>query len=152
MRILITGAAGLDGSHLSDRFLAEGHEVIGMDNLITGSMNNIAHLFGHKRFSFVKHNVYHYIYVDGPLDAVLHFASPASPNDYLEHPIPTLKVGSIGTMNAGSRQGKGARYLRTPHQRCMVIHRLIRNRKRIGDMSSIGRVAFTMKPSDLRKG
>ncbi len=83
-----------------------------MDNLITGSMNNIAHLFGHKRFSFVKHNVYHYIYVDGPLDAVLHFASPASPNDYLEHPIPTLKVGSIGTMNTlGLAKAKGARYL-----------------------------------------
>jgi dTDP-glucose 4,6-dehydratase len=112
MRVLITGAAGFVGSHLCDRFLAEGHTVIGMDNLITGSMNNIAHLFDNEQFTFVKHNVYHYIYVDGPVDAVLHFASPASPNDYLEHPIPTMKVGSIGTMNTlGLAKAKGARYL-----------------------------------------
>ncbi|MCA9986295.1 MAG: GDP-mannose 4,6-dehydratase, partial [Anaerolineales bacterium] len=109
MRVLITGAAGFLGSHLSDRFLAEGHTVIGMDNLITGSMDNIGHLMGHDRFTFVKHNVYNYIYVDGPLDAVLHFASPASPNDYLEHPIPTMKVGSIGTLNTlGLAKAKGA--------------------------------------------
>ncbi|MCB0006987.1 MAG: SDR family oxidoreductase [Anaerolineales bacterium] len=112
MRVLITGAAGFLGSHLSDRFLAEGHTVIGMDNLITGSMDNIGHLMGHDRFTFVKHNVYNYIYVDGPLDAVLHFASPASPNDYLEHPIPTMKVGSIGTLNTlGLAKAKGARFL-----------------------------------------
>jgi len=112
MRVLITGAAGFLGSHLCDRFIAEGHTVVGMDNLITGNMYNIAHLFGHERFSFIKHNVSNYIYVDGPLDAVLHFASPASPNDYLEHPIPTLKVGSLGTHNTlGLAKHKGARYL-----------------------------------------
>ncbi len=112
MRVLITGAAGFLGSHLSDRFIAEGHEVVAMDNLLTGSMDNIAHLFGHERFSFMKHNVSQYIYVPGPLDAVLHFASPASPIDYLEHPIPTLKVGSLGTHNTlGLAKAKGARYL-----------------------------------------
>lgn len=112
MRVLITGGAGFLGSHLCDRFIKEGYEVIAMDNLLTGSTDNIAHLFGHERFTFVKHNVYNYIHVKGPLDAVLHFASPASPNDYLEHPIPTLKVGSIGTMNTlGLAKQKGARYL-----------------------------------------
>lgn len=112
MRILITGAAGFLGSHLSDRMISEGHHVVGMDNLITGSMDNIAHLIGHERFQFIKHDVSNYIYVAGPLDAVLHFASPASPNDYLEYPIPTLKVGSLGTHNTlGLAKNKGARYL-----------------------------------------
>ena len=112
MRVLITGAAGFLGSHLSDRFIAEGHEVVGMDNLITGKMANIAHLFGNEQFKFIKQNVSEYIYVDGPVDAVLHFASPASPIDYLEHPIPTLKVGSLGTLNTiGLAKAKGARYL-----------------------------------------
>lgn len=112
MRVLITGAAGFLGSHLSDRFIQEGHTVIGMDNLITGNMDNIAHLFGNERFSFIKHDVSNHIYVPGELDAVLHFASPASPNDYLEHPIPTLKVGSLGTHNTlGLAKVKNARYL-----------------------------------------
>jgi dTDP-glucose 4,6-dehydratase len=112
MRVLITGGAGFLGSHLCDRFLAEDHTVIAMDNLITGSTDNIAHLIGHQRFTFIKHNVSNYIYVDGPVDAVLHFASPASPNDYLEHPIHTLKVGSLGTLNTiGLAKAKGARYL-----------------------------------------
>jgi dTDP-glucose 4,6-dehydratase len=112
MRVLITGGAGFIGSHLCDRFIAEGHEVVAMDNLLTGSMDNIAHLFGNERFSFVKHDVSQYIYVAGPLDAVLHFASPASPIDYLEFPIPTLKVGSLGTHNTlGLAKAKGARYL-----------------------------------------
>lgn len=112
MRVLITGAAGFLGSHLADRFVQEGHVVVGMDNLITGNMDNIAHLMGHKRFSFIKQDVSNYIYVPGSLDAVLHFASPASPNDYLEYPIPTMKVGSLGTHNTlGLAKDKGARYL-----------------------------------------
>jgi dTDP-glucose 4,6-dehydratase len=112
MRILITGGAGFLGSHLSDRFLSDGHTVIAMDNFITGSPDNIAHLMGHERYTFVEHNVINFIYVKEPLDAILHFASPASPIDYLEHPIHTLKVGSIGTMNAlGLAKAKGARLL-----------------------------------------
>jgi len=112
MRVLITGAAGFLGSHLSDRFIKEGHTVVGMDNLITGNMDNLAQLMGHERFSFIRQDVSNYIYVAGSLDAVLHFASPASPNDYLEHPIPTLKVGSLGTHNTlGLAKDKGARYL-----------------------------------------
>ena len=112
MRVLITGGAGFLGSHLCDRFLAEGHEVIVMDNLITGSTDNIAHLAGHDRFSYIKHDVTNYIFVDGPLDAILHFASPASPVDYLELPIQTLKVGALGTHKAlGLAKDKGARFL-----------------------------------------
>ena len=112
MRILITGAAGFLGSHLCDRFLAEGHEVVGMDNFITGSPDNIAHLMGRRDFQFVEHNVTDFMYVEGPLDGVLHFASPASPVDYLELPIPTLKVGSLGTHKAlGLAKAKGARFL-----------------------------------------
>jgi dTDP-glucose 4,6-dehydratase len=112
MRVLIPGGAGFLGSHLSDRFLAEGHTVVAMDNLITGNTGNIAHLMGNERFTFVKHNVINFIHLEGPVDAVLHFASPASPNDYLEHPIHTLKVGSLGTLNAiGLAKVKGARFL-----------------------------------------
>src|SRR5512146_1755747 len=112
MRVLITGGAGFLGSHLCDRFLAEGHEVIAMDNLITGDTGNIAHLAGHERFTFIKHDVTNYIYIDGPLDAILHFASPASPIDYLELPIQTLKVGALGTHKAlGLAKDKGARFL-----------------------------------------
>ncbi len=112
MRILITGGAGFIGSHLCERLLGGGHSVIAMDNLITGSSDNIAQLFGNEQFQFVKHNVAHYIYVPGPLDAVLHFASPASPIDYLELPIQTLKVGSLGTHNAlGLAKAKGAHFL-----------------------------------------
>jgi len=112
MRVLITGAAGFLGSHLCDRFLAEGHEVIGMDNLITGNTDNIAHLAGRSDFTFIRYDVTHYIYIEGPVDAVLHFASPASPIDYLNYPIQTLKVGSLGTHNAlGLAKAKGARFL-----------------------------------------
>ena len=112
MRILVTGGAGFLGSHLVDRLLAEGHEVIAMDNLITGTTDNIAHLAGNRRFSFIHHDVTTYIYLKGHLDAILHFASPASPVDYLELPIQTLKVGSLGTHNAlGLALAKGARIL-----------------------------------------
>jgi dTDP-glucose 4,6-dehydratase len=112
VRVLITGGAGFIGSHLSDFFLGKGHSVIAMDNLITGDLRNIEHLFGNARFSFVKHNVTDYIHVAGTVDAVLHFASPASPVDYLEHPIPTLKVGALGTHKAlGLAKEKGARFL-----------------------------------------
>ncbi len=112
MRVLITGGAGFLGSHLCDRFLAEGHEVIAMDNLITGSTANIEHLAGHERFLFIKHDVTNYIYIEGQLDAVLHFASPASPIDYLEHPIPTMKVGALGTHKVlGLAKAKEARLL-----------------------------------------
>jgi dTDP-glucose 4,6-dehydratase len=112
MRVLITGAAGFLGSHLCDRFIAEGHRVVGMDNFITGHPDNIAHLAGNPAFHFVQHDVTNFMYVEGELDGVLHFASPASPVDYLEQPIPTLKVGSLGTHKAlGLAKAKGARFL-----------------------------------------
>jgi dTDP-glucose 4,6-dehydratase len=111
MRIVITGAAGFIGSHLSETLLARGHSVVGIDNLLTGDLANIQHLTG-QDFVFVKHDVTKYILVDGPVDVVFHWASPASPIDYLEWPIPTLKVGALGTHNAlGLAKAKGARFV-----------------------------------------
>ena len=111
-RILITGAAGFLGSHLCDRFIREGYEVVGMDNLITGDLRNLEHLFPKAEFSFYHQDVSSYIHVAGPLDYILHFASPASPIDYLKIPIQTLKVGSLGTHNClGLAKAKGARIL-----------------------------------------
>src|SRR5450756_635739 len=112
MRVIVTGGAGFLGSHLCERLLAEGHEVVAMDNLLTGNLRNIAHLSGEPRFRFVRHDVTQFIAVEGAVDAVLHFASPASPIDYLLLPIQTLKVGSLGTHNAlGLARHKGARFL-----------------------------------------
>ena len=111
-RVLITGAAGFLGSHLCDKFIQEGYEVIGMDNLLTGSLSNIEHLFPLQEFSFYHHDVSKFIHVPGPLDYILHFASPASPIDYLKMPIQTLKVGSLGTHNClGLAKAKKARVL-----------------------------------------
>ncbi len=111
-RVMITGGAGFIGSHLCERFLADGHDVICVDNFITGNADNIEALLPDRRFSFIHQDVTQYIYVKGPLDAILHFASPASPVDYLELPIQTLKVGSLGTHKAlGLAKEKGARFL-----------------------------------------
>jgi len=111
-RVLITGGSGFLGSHLCDRFIAEEDEVICMDNFITGSPDNIAHLLGNKKFQFIEHDVTNYVYVEGSLDFILHFASPASPIDYLKLPIQTLKVGSLGTHKTlGLAKAKNARFL-----------------------------------------
>jgi dTDP-glucose 4,6-dehydratase len=109
---VITGGAGFIGSHLCERFLAEGDDVFCVDNLLTGSKRNIEHLMENRRFHFIEHNISEPAEIDGPVDNVLHFASPASPVDYLAHPIPTLKVGSLGTHNAlGLAKAKNARFL-----------------------------------------
>ena len=112
MRILITGAAGFLGSHLCDRMINEGHTVVGMDNLISGDMDNLSHLMPNEAFSFYHHDVTKFVHVPGELDAILHFASPASPIDYLKMPIQTLKVGSLGTHNLlGLAKAKSATFM-----------------------------------------
>lgn len=112
MRVVITGGAGFVGSHLVDRYLKDGHEVVAVDNLITGSLRNIAHLADEPRFRFVRHDLSAPLFVDGPVDAILHFASPASPVDFLRFPIQILKVNSLGTYHAlGMARAKGARFL-----------------------------------------
>jgi len=112
MRTLITGGAGFIGSHLCERFLAEGHDVVCLDNFITGNPANIEHLKDNPRFAFVRHNISNHVEIDGPIDNILHFASPASPVDYLRHPIATLKVGSLGTHNSlGLAKAKKAAFL-----------------------------------------
>jgi dTDP-glucose 4,6-dehydratase len=116
---IVTGGAGFLGSHLSDRLLAEGHRVIAIDNLITGNTDNIAHLAGNPNFKFIRHDVTQYIYLDGSVNYVFHFASPASPIDYLQLPIQTLKVGSLGTHNAlGLAKAKGAKFLLASTSEC----------------------------------
>jgi dTDP-glucose 4,6-dehydratase len=116
---VVTGGAGFLGSHLSDRLLAEGFRVIAIDNLITGNTDNIEHLAGNPDFKFIRHNVSEYIFAPGPVDFVFHFASPASPIDYLEHPIPTLKVGALGTHNTlGLAKDKGATFLLASTSEC----------------------------------
>lgn len=116
---VVTGGAGFLGSHLSDRLLAEGFRVIAIDNLITGNTDNIEHLAGNPDFKFIRHNVSEFIFVPGPVDYVFHFASPASPIDYLEHPIPTLKVGALGTHNTlGLAKDKGATFLLASTSEC----------------------------------
>jgi dTDP-glucose 4,6-dehydratase len=118
-RTLITGGAGFLGSHLCDYFIAKGHHVICIDNLLTGNIDNIAHLFGNERFSFIQHDVTNFIYVEGRVDNILHFASPACPIDYLRLPIQTLKVGSLGTHKTlGLAKAKGARFLLASTSEC----------------------------------
>ncbi len=119
MRVVITGGAGFLGSHLCDRFIQKGWDVLCIDNLITGSRSNISHLLSNPRFSFTEHDVTRYIEVAGPVDAVLHFASPASPPDYLKAPIQTMKVGSLGTHNAlGLAMHKKAKFLQASTSEC----------------------------------
>jgi dTDP-glucose 4,6-dehydratase len=112
VRTVLTGGAGFVGSHLCERFLNQGHEVLCVDNLITGSLANVEHLRAHPHFSFIRHDISHPLEIDGPVDNILHFASPASPVDYRNYPIPTLKVGSLGTHNTlGLAKAKHARFL-----------------------------------------
>jgi dTDP-glucose 4,6-dehydratase len=135
-RILITGGAGFLGSHLCDRFINEGYQVIAMDNLLTGSLDNIAHLFPLKAFEYHHHDVTKFVHVPGPLDYILHFASPASPIDYLKMPIQTLKVGALGTHNLlGLANEKRPVFWWPPPLKCTVIRSSTPKKKTIGVMS-----------------
>jgi dTDP-glucose 4,6-dehydratase len=119
LRILVSGAAGFIGSHMCDRLLAEGHAVVAVDNFLTGSERNVAHLAGHPQFRLIRHDITQPLAPDGPLDAVLNMASPASPKDYLQHPIATLDVGSAGTRNMLElARAKNARFLLTSTSEC----------------------------------
>ena len=147
-RVVITGAAGFIGSHLAETLLDRDYAVIGIDNLLTGDTANISHLVN-RDFTFIKHDVTNYIYVDGPVDFVLHWASPASPIDYLELPIPTLKVGALGTHKAlGLAKAKGARSCSRPPPRSTAIRSSTRRRKPTGATSTrSARAASTTRPS-----
>jgi len=135
-RILITGAAGFLGSHLCDRFIREGYQVVGMDNLLTGNLDNIKHLFPLPEFEYYHHDITKFVHVPGALDFILHFASPASPIDYLKMPIQTLKVGALGTHNllGLAREKKRASWWRR-RRKCMEIRLNIRSANRTGEMS-----------------
>lgn len=134
---VITGGAGFLGSHLTDLLLSRGHRVIGIDNFVTGSVDNIAHLAGNPDYKFIQQDVTEYLFLEGPVDYVWHFASPASPIDYLELPIQTLKVGSLGTHKAlGLAKEKGPASLLRPLLRFMVIRWCIPKRRIIGGTSA----------------
>jgi dTDP-glucose 4,6-dehydratase len=150
---VVTGGAGFLGSHLSDRLIAEGFRVIAIDNLVTGSPDNVAHLAGNRDFKFVRHNVSEFIFIPGTVDYVFHFASPASPIDYLELPIPTLKVGALGTHNAlGLAKEKNAVFVLASTSECYGDPWCILKTSTIGEMSTrSARAGYTMKPNVLPK-
>ncbi len=148
-RIVVTGGAGFLGSHLCHRLVERGDEVVAIDNLLTGSLDNVADLFAHPNFTLQHHNVSDFVHVPGQVDAVLHFASPASPIDYLEHPIPTLKVGSLGTHNMlGLAMAKGARFLLASTSEVYgdpLVHP--QPESYWGNVNPVGRGASTTRPS-----
>ncbi len=150
-RVLITGAAGFLGSHLCDRFIKEGYHVIAMDNLITGDLKNLEHLFPNPDFEFYHHDVTKYIHIPGSLDYILHFASPASPIDYLKIPIQTLKVGAMGTHNClGLAKAKGARILVASTSEVYgdpLVHP--QTEEYWGNVNPVGQGVFTTRPSDI---
>ena len=150
-RTLITGGAGFLGSHLCDYLIEKGHEVICIDNLSTGNMENISHLLGKKRFSFIQYDVTNYLHVDGELHNILHFASPASPIDYLRMPIQTLKVGSLGTHKAlGLALSKKARFLLASTSECYgdpLVHP--QTEDYWGNVNPVGPGASMMRQSGL---